>query len=78
MHFTNTTTEERVKSDNVQVAFYRSDLVQKGAGLGLWLCNEIIRLHDGRIEVSSGGHRFEVTVNLPLTVEAVIPAISLQ
>ena len=78
VQFANTTKEERVKTDNLQVAFYRSDLVQKGAGLGLWLCNEIIRLHDGRIGMSSGGHRFEVTVNLPLTVEAVIPAISLQ
>ena len=50
----------------LQVAFFRSDLVQKGAGLGLWLCNEIIRLHNGRIEVTSGHHRFEITVNLPL------------
>ena len=67
VQFINTTNEERVETDNLQVAFYRSDLVQKGAGLGLWLCNEIIRLHNGRIEVASREHRFEVTVNLPLT-----------
>jgi two-component system heavy metal sensor histidine kinase CusS len=67
VQFINTTREERVETDNLQAAFYRSDLVQKGAGLGLWLCNEIIRLHSGRIGVFSGEHRFEVTVNLPLT-----------
>jgi len=76
VQFVNTTNEEKVATDNLQVAFYRSDLVQKGAGLGLWLCNEIIRLHHGRIEVSSGRHQFEVTVNLPLWVN--LPAISLQ
>jgi signal transduction histidine kinase len=70
VNFINTTKEEKVRTENLQVAFYRSDLVQKGAGLGLWLCNEIIRLHHGRIEVSSGEHRFEVTVNLPLTEAA--------
>jgi two-component system heavy metal sensor histidine kinase CusS len=76
VQFVNTTREEKVATDNLQVAFYRSDLVQKGAGLGLWLCNEIIRLHHGRIDVISGDHRFEVTVNLPLLVN--LPAISLQ
>src|ERR1700722_16113296 len=64
VRFVNTTKEERVETDNLQVAFYRSDLVQKGAGLGLWLCNEIIRLHNGRIEVTSGHHRFAVTVSI--------------
>lgn len=76
VQFVNTTQEENVATDNLQVAFFRSDLVQKGAGLGLWLCNEIIRLHDGRIDVTSGDHRFEVTVNLPLS--AILPAVSLQ
>jgi two-component system heavy metal sensor histidine kinase CusS len=69
VQFVNTTNEERVATDHLQVAFYRSDLVQKGAGVGLWLCNEIIRLHSGRIEVTSSDHRFEVTVNLPLSDE---------
>lgn len=76
VQFTNTTDAEKVATENLQVAFYRSDLVQKGAGLGLWLCNEIMRLHNGRIEVSSGHHQFEVTVNLPLGIT--IPAVSLQ
>jgi signal transduction histidine kinase len=64
VQFVNTTNEEKVTTDNLQVAFFRSDLMQKGAGLGLWLCNEIIRLHDGRIDVSSGHHRFEVKVSI--------------
>jgi two-component system heavy metal sensor histidine kinase CusS len=64
VQFTNTTREEKVRTENLQVAFYRSDLVQKGAGLGLWLCNEIIRLHDGEIDISSGQHQFHVRVRL--------------
>ncbi len=69
VQFVNTTVEERVATDHLQVAFFRSDLVQRGAGLGLWLCNEIIRLHNGRITVTSGGHRFEVTVNFLFSKE---------
>lgn len=76
VQFVNTTSEEMVATENLQVAFYRSDLVQKGAGLGLWLCNEIIQLHNGRIEVSSGQHLFEVTMNLPLS--PTLPVVSLQ
>src|SRR5580692_1779798 len=53
VRFTNTTKEEKVNTQNLQVAFYRSDLVQKGAGLGLWLCHEIMHLHKGRIEIAS-------------------------
>jgi two-component system, OmpR family, heavy metal sensor histidine kinase CusS len=64
VEFTNVTMAEKEITENLQVAFYRSDLVQRGAGLGLWLCNEIIRLHDGRIELSSGGHRFTVRISL--------------
>jgi two-component system heavy metal sensor histidine kinase CusS len=67
VQFINTTNEENVATENLQMAFFRSDLVQKGAGLGLWLCKEIIRLHNGRIEVASGHYRFEVTVNLSIS-----------
>jgi signal transduction histidine kinase len=66
VEFTNVTGTETVNTENLQVAFYRSDLIQKGAGLGLWLCNEIIRLHEGRIGVSSGNHRFSVKISLGL------------
>ena len=64
VEFTNTTREEQVTTEHLQVAFYRSDLIQKGAGLGLWLCHEIIRLHDGAIDFSSGGHQFHAKVRL--------------
>lgn len=64
VEFTNVTREEKVSTENLQVAFYRSDLVQRGAGLGLWLSNEIIRLHGGQIEISSGQHQFHVRVCL--------------
>ncbi|HEV2478630.1 MAG TPA: HAMP domain-containing sensor histidine kinase [Puia sp.] len=64
VEFTNATREEKVSTENLQVAFFRSDLVQRGAGLGLWLCNEIVRLHDGQIDISSGQHQFHVRVSL--------------
>jgi signal transduction histidine kinase len=66
VEFSNVTGTEKVPTENLQVAFYRSDLIQKGAGLGLWLCNEIIRLHEGRIEISSGDYRFTVRISLPI------------
>lgn len=79
VQFSNETRQEKVNTENLQVAFYRSDLVQKGAGLGLWLCSEIIRLHKGRMDLSSGNHRFHVTICLPLTkpvpLQPALPAI---
>jgi len=66
VEFTNVTSAEKVNTENLQVAFYRSDLIQKGAGLGLWLCNEIIRLHGGRTEISSVMHRFTVRISLSI------------
>lgn len=66
VEITNIMGAETVNTENLQVAFYRSDLIQKGAGLGLWLCNEIVSLHGGRIEVSSGNHRFTVRISLSL------------
>jgi len=64
VEFTNNTKEEMTNTENLQVAFYRSDLVQRGAGLGLWLCNEIVRLHGGEIDISSEQHQFHVKVRL--------------
>jgi signal transduction histidine kinase len=77
VEFTNSTGAETVNTEHLQVAFYRSDLIQRGAGLGLWLCNEIMRLHEGRIGVSSGSHRFHVSISLALAgsfEEAVLSA----
>lgn len=68
---------ENINTENLQVAFYRSDLIQKGAGLGLWLCNEIVRLHGGRIAVSSGNHQFTVRINLSIA-EPVMQEASLS
>jgi signal transduction histidine kinase len=68
VEFVNVTNAPTVNTENLQVAFYRSDLIQRGAGLGLWLCNEIIRLHGGRIEVASRDHRFMVKISLATDV----------
>jgi two-component system heavy metal sensor histidine kinase CusS len=62
----NTIPEERIDTRQLQDAFYQSDALQQGAGLGLWLCREIIRLHRGTLEVRSNDHLFVVAIELPL------------
>lgn len=69
--FINVTEAEKIDTENLRVAFYRSDLIQKGAGLGLWLCNEIIRLHGGRILIMSAHYRFQAEIGLPIAGNAI-------
>ena len=50
--------------------FYKSpqNALNKGAGLGLAICDELIRLHGGTMEIDSEvGRGTVVTVNLPIT-----------
>lgn len=61
----NVISEERVDTVSLGKPFHREDRLESGAGLGLWLCNEIMRLHKGGMEVSSAGHRFMVAVFIP-------------
>ena len=62
----NTIAEEQVNTRQLQEAFYRNDVLQQGAGLGLWLCSEIARLHHGTLVLRSEHHRFIVVLELPL------------
>jgi signal transduction histidine kinase len=46
--------------------FFTTKEVGRGTGLGLWVCDQIVKLHGGRIEVSSNpGIGTEMTVVLP-------------
>ncbi len=62
----NTIPEETVDTALLQEAFYRGDTIQRGAGLGLWLCSEIIRLHKGTLILRSAHHLFNVQMEIPL------------
>ncbi len=62
----NSIPEEQVDTAQLQEAFYRGDTLQRGAGLGLWLCSEIVRLHKGTLTLHSVHHLFTVQVEIPL------------
>jgi len=62
----NSIPEESIDTRKLQNAFFRGDSRQRGDGLGLWLCSEIIRLHKGSLGITSGDHRFQVKVEIPL------------
>lgn len=62
----NSILEERVDTAQLQEAFYRGDTLQRGAGLGLWLCSEIVRLHNGTLNLHSARHRFNAQMEIPL------------
>jgi signal transduction histidine kinase len=66
--FTNTIREEKINTESLHTAFFRMGPLSNGAGLGLWLCGEIVRLHWGRMEMTSGAHQFTVKVILPSAV----------
>jgi len=62
----NSISEEKMDTALLQEAFYRGDTLQRGAGLGLWLCSEIVRLHNGTLTLHSAHHLFIVQVEIPL------------
>lgn len=63
-----------MKEEDVEKAFdkfYRADYKKSGSGLGLSICNEIIKLHGGEISISSlPGQGTAVTIRLPLEGDA--------
>jgi signal transduction histidine kinase len=46
--------------------FNKSRELSAGLGMGLWICQEILRLHNGTLELSSDKATFKATVILPL------------
>ncbi len=46
-------------------AFYRNNVLDNGAGVGLWLCREIIEAHRGKLELAAQDHLFKVLIRLP-------------
>ncbi len=62
----NSIAEEKIDTASLQEAFYRGDTLQRGAGLGLWLCSEIIRRHHGTLTLHSARHLFSAQTEIPL------------
>lgn len=49
--------------------FYQKDKSSKGAGIGLSLVKELVKLYHGEIRVQQDNHRMVFNVKLPLTVK---------
>ncbi len=55
---------------HVKEKFYKANISVKGSGIGLAVCEEIISLHKGSIQIESKlGEGTQVTVTLPLRAE---------
>lgn len=49
--------------------FYQKDRNSKGAGIGLSLVNELVKLYDGEINAQQDADKMVFTVKLPITVD---------
>jgi two-component system NtrC family sensor kinase len=64
--------EEEIK--RIYEPFYTTKEVGEGTGLGLWICESIVRAHGGTMECSSvAGHGATFTVSLPVDAPAEPP-----
>ncbi|MEO1051507.1 MAG: HAMP domain-containing sensor histidine kinase [Bacteroidota bacterium] len=50
--------------------YHKSKEYSSGLGLGLWICNEILRLHQGELRLSQKNLTFKAQVRLPKKTEA--------
>lgn len=60
--------------ENLTMKFYKgSNSKERGSGIGLAVCDEIIRYHGGKMELSNAtdGDGFVVTITLPTTSEQI-------
>jgi len=54
--------------EHVKMKFFKGSSKQRGSGIGLTVCEEIVRYHNGRLEIQNAADRgLLVTVKLPLT-----------
>jgi signal transduction histidine kinase len=51
---------------NLVNEFQKSKELSDGLGMGLWICNQIVKLHDGRLILESEDELFKASVILPL------------
>ncbi|ASZ12114.1 HAMP domain-containing protein [Chitinophaga pendula] len=61
----NTIHAERIDLAQLTNAFYRGDLLQPGSGMGLWLSNEIITAHQGKLTFTSYNYTFKALLIIP-------------
>jgi two-component system heavy metal sensor histidine kinase CusS len=65
----NSISEETIDTSQLQDAFYQAAPIQRGAGLGLWLCSEIVRLHRGALNILSADYHFSVQIEIPVNIQ---------
>ena len=66
--------------DIIRMKFYKgSNSKERGSGIGLAVCEEIIKFHGGRMELSNAeGGGFLVTIYLPVSSEAGVDAADIN
>ncbi|QEM10005.1 sensor histidine kinase [Mucilaginibacter rubeus] len=58
--------QQSIPTENLQNAFHREALDANGAGMGLWLVDQITRLHGGSFSIQSSNFLFVATISLPI------------
>jgi signal transduction histidine kinase len=46
--------------------FEKSEPLSSGLGMGLWICDQIIKLHNGKLELACKNSQFIATIELPI------------
>lgn len=60
-------TEQRVMGTvNLTLPFHRESALQAGAGIGLWLCQEILAAHQAAFVLSSRDYCFSAAITFPM------------
>jgi signal transduction histidine kinase len=65
----NTTDIPKQNREQLGMKRYAHSNSARGMGLGLWICNQLIELHNGEIQILHEGQDFSVTIKLPTVAQ---------
>lgn len=66
LHIANPLDSPIVNFKNLKEEFWKSNELSGGLGMGLWICDQIMKLHDNKFEIEQEGEIFRCMIGVKI------------